>query len=99
VLDSLENLFRGKQIKVGNTQSCCPRNKLYLKSIAGLTSNSFVLERSQSGLYLQRINAEDMCGLCKNKSDFLSNHYLISRIKSDVSTGNTTIRFMVGGYA
>jgi len=34
-----------------------------------------------------------------SKCDFLSNHYLISRIKSDVSTGDTTIGFMVGGYA
>jgi hypothetical protein len=34
-----------------------------------------------------------------SRCDFLSNHYLISRIKSDVSTGDTTIIFMVGGYA
>jgi hypothetical protein len=34
-----------------------------------------------------------------SRCDFLSNHYLISRIKSDVSTGDTTISFMVGGYA
>ena len=35
----------------------------------------------------------------ESKCDFLSNHYLISGIKSDVSTGDTTIDFMVGGYA
>jgi hypothetical protein len=34
-----------------------------------------------------------------SRCDFLSNHYLISGIKSDVSTGDTTIGFMVGGYA
>ena len=34
-----------------------------------------------------------------SKCDFLSNHNLISRIKSDVSTGDTTIGVMVGGYA
>ena len=34
-----------------------------------------------------------------SRCDFLSNHYLISEIKSDVSTGGTTICFMVCGYA
>ena len=44
-----------------------------------------------------------MLNACANfagsRCDFLSNHYLISKIKSDVSTGDTTISFMVGGYA
>ena len=34
-----------------------------------------------------------------SRCDFLSNYYLISKINSDVSTGDTTISFMVGGYA
>ena len=34
-----------------------------------------------------------------SRCDFVSNHYLISKIKSDVSTEDTTIIFMVGGYA
>ena len=53
--------------------------------------------------YLVLVEISQMLKACANfaesKCDFLSNHYLISRIKSDVSTGDTTIGFMVGGYA
>ena len=49
------------------------------------------------------IELSPMLKACANfagsRCDFLSNHYLISRIKSEVSTGDTTICFMVGGYA
>ena len=49
------------------------------------------------------VEISQMLKACANfagsRCDFLSNHYLISRIKSDVSTGDTTNSFMLGGYA
>ena len=67
----------GKQIKVGKAKVAALK-KIIAEDYRSLNKQFFELERSQIDFYLQRINAEGMCGLYKNKSDFLSQSVVIS---------------------